>query len=159
MTSVVIGFIIAIALFNVIAFRTNRRLTKNQIIHIWMFTIALQAVTDTFVDFKYHGYWYFDKEINWGVLPALTILIPPVNMIFLNWFPFHQRLYTRILYVAIWVVAITLYEAIALLPEPWGYFYHGWWNLWYSAIVNPLLLCIVLFYYKWICKIENSPQR
>jgi hypothetical protein len=154
-----IGLIIAIILFNLIAFITNKRLTKNQIVHIWTFTIAFQAVAETFIDFKYHGYWYFYKEINWGVLPALTILIPPVNMIFLNWYPFGQHVYKRLLYIAIWVLAITLYEAVTLLPEPWGYFNHGWWELWYSAIVNPFLLSIVLFYYKWICEIEKESHK
>ncbi|MBT2216819.1 hypothetical protein KK120_13395 [Virgibacillus dakarensis] len=150
-----IGFIIAIILFNLVCFTTNKRLTKNQFVHIWTFTIALQAVTETFIDFKYHGYWYFSKEINWWVLPAFTILIPPVNIIFLNWYPFKKTFYKQMLYILCWTIAITLYEAAALLPEPWGYFHHSWWSIWYSLLVNPFLLIAVLSYYRWICKIES----
>ena len=151
-----IGFIIVIILFNLFAFTTNKRLNKNQLLHIWTFTIAFQAVTETYIDFKYHGYWYFTKEINWWVLPAFTVLIPPVNIIFLNWYPFKQLFYKQMLYILCWVLAITLYELISLLPEPWGYFRHGWWRIWYSLLVNPVLLTAVLFYYKWVCNIEKQ---
>jgi hypothetical protein len=42
------GLIIAIILFNFIAFKTNKRLTANQIVHIWTFTIALQGLGDIY---------------------------------------------------------------------------------------------------------------
>ncbi|MCU7746632.1 hypothetical protein N7983_26385 [Priestia megaterium] len=152
-----IGLIIAIVLFNFIAFKTNKRLTANQIVHIWAFTIALQQLGDLYIDTKYHGYWYFSKDIDgWSEIPTLTVLLPPVNMMFLNWYPFGRLFHKRIRYVFYWVIAILLYEAITLLPEPWGYFNYGWWNLWHSAIIDPLLLLIVLGYYKWICKLENK---
>lgn len=51
-----IGLIIAIIIFNIIAFKTNKNLTANQIIHIWLFTITLQKTFDVFVDLKFHGY-------------------------------------------------------------------------------------------------------
>lgn len=146
------GFIAAILLFNFFAFTTNKRLNKNQLIHIWTFTIAFQAVTETFIDFKYHGYWYFTKEINWFVFPAFTVLIPPVNILYLNWYPFQQKVSKQITYIICWVFAITLYELVALLPEPWGYFRYGWWKTWYSLVLNPILLVSVLFYYKWVCE-------
>nr|WP_010531186.1 hypothetical protein [Lentibacillus jeotgali] len=151
-----LGLIFAIILFNLIAFTTNKRLTKNQIVHIWMFTIAFQILVDLFIDAKYHGYWYFTKGIELRDLPTLIVLIPPVNMIFVNGFPFGELLYKRVFYILCWVTAITFYEAVTTLPEPWGYFNHGWWNLRYSALVNPFLLVSVILYYKWICKIERS---
>ncbi|MGQ3380968.1 hypothetical protein ACT6P6_23240 [Priestia endophytica] len=150
-----IGLILAIIIFNVTAFTINNRLTLNQIVHIWTFTIALQVLVDLYIDGKYQGYWYFNKTTEWRDFPTLTILIPPVNMIFLNEYPFGRSFTKRMVYIFCWVIAITLYEAVTLFPEPWGYFHHGWWNLWYSFLVNPFLLVIVLFYYKWICKIEK----
>ncbi|MEH7748936.1 hypothetical protein V7659_28560, partial [Neobacillus drentensis] len=86
-----IGLLIAIISFNYFAFKKNKILTGNQIVHIWTFTIAFQVLFDIIVEFKYHGYWYFDKEIDWeGLLPHL-FLVPPANMIFLNWFPFKSK--------------------------------------------------------------------
>lgn len=95
-----IGLIIAIILFNFIAFKTNKRLTANQIVHIWAFTIALQQLGDLYIDTKYHGYWYFSKDIDgWREILTLTVLIPPVNMMFLNWYPSGEAFHKRIMYI------------------------------------------------------------
>nr|WP_066053519.1 hypothetical protein [Robertmurraya korlensis] len=154
-----IGLAVAIILFNFVAFRTNRRLKPNRIVHIWIFTIAFQQLFDTIIELKYYGYWYFDKEVDWaGLIPHL-ILIPPVNMMFLNWYPFSKKILNQATYIFIWVIAILLYEAITLLPRPWGYFQYGWWNLWLSAALDPILLLILLQYYKWICKVEIMSKK
>lgn len=153
-----IGLTIAIITFNLTAFLTNKKLSRSQIVHIWMFTIAFQQTFDIFVEFKYHGYWYFGKGIDWkGLLPHLFI-VPPVNLMFLNWYPSEKKHFIRFMYIFIFVGFILLYEAITLIPEPWGYFHNGWWKLWLSAIVDPILLLILLFYYNWICKLEQNKQ-
>lgn len=151
-----IGLLIAAALFNAVAFLTNSKLTKNQILHIWTFTIALQVVVDTYMNQKFHGYWYFNKGIDLRAIPALTILIPPVNTIFLDSYPFEQAIFKRILYIICWATAITLYELVTLLPEPWGYFRYGWWNIGYSFIVNPFLLLIVVKFYRLVRNFEKD---
>ncbi|MDQ0227876.1 hypothetical protein CHH83_14835 [Bacillus sp. 7586-K] len=150
-----LGLIIAIIIFNFIAFKTNKNLTKNQVVHIWTFTIALQELADLYIDQKYHGYWYFSKGIEWESLLTLTIIIPPVNMMFLNWYPFGATLFKKAKYYFYWVLFMVGYEMITLLPEPWGYFNYGWWKIWYSVLVNPFLLMLVLNFYKWVIKIEK----
>ncbi len=151
-----IGLLIAIGTFNLLAFSTNKRLTGNQILHIWLFTISSQLLFDLFVEFKYHAYWYFDKEIEWsGILPH-CILIPPVNMIFLNWYPYKKAWFKQLCYLISFVIAILVYEVITLLPEPWGFFHYGWWKLWHAAILDPILLLILLGFYKWICNLEKT---
>jgi hypothetical protein len=151
-----IGLLLAIIIFNLIAFKTNKRITSNQIVHIWTFTIALQLLFDIFIEFKYHAYWYFDKEVDWrGILPHV-FLIPPVNMIYLNWFPYRSKWIKKLFYLFIFVIAILIYEVLTLLPEPWGYFHYGWWKLWHAAIIDPILLIILLVYFKWICNIEKK---
>jgi hypothetical protein len=151
-----IGLLLAIAAFNYLGFKTNKLLTGNQMLHIWLFTIAFQSLFDLFIEFKYHAYWYFDKELEWqGILPHV-FLIPPVNMIFLNWFPYKKGWFKRLIYLSGFVIAILIYEIITLLPYPWGYFHYGWWKLWYAAILDPILLLILLGFYKWICKLEKK---
>ena len=151
-----IGLIISVVIFNIIAFKTNKRLTENQIFHIWTFTIAFQNMFDLFTDFRYHAYWYFSKEIDWSGLPAHIFLLPPVNMMFLSWYPFKRPLSKQILYFICWTISILVYESITLLPQPWGYFHYGWWGIWHSAIIDPILFLILLGYYKRVCKAEKS---
>ncbi|WP_075983549.1 hypothetical protein [Bacillus massilinigeriensis] len=151
-----IGLLIAVIIFNFAAFKTNKNLTGNLIVHIWSFTVAFQVIFDVLIEFKYHGYWYFEKEIDWrGLIPHM-LLIPPVNMLFLNWFPFKSSGWKKLMYLFLWVIAILIYEWIALLPEPWGYFHYGWWNLMYAVIVDPILFLILLGYYKWVYKLEKK---
>lgn len=151
-----IGLLIALAAFNFLGFKTNKLLSGNQILHIWLFTIAFQVLFDIFIEFKYHAYWYFDKELDWrGVLPHV-FLIPPVNMVFLNWFPYKKGWKKQSIYLTIFVITILIYELIALLPHPWGYFHYGWWKLWHAAILDPILLLTLLGFYKWICHLEKK---
>ncbi|PFN76541.1 hypothetical protein COJ85_32450 [Bacillus sp. AFS076308] len=149
-----VGLIIATVIFNLIALKIKKRISLNLMHHIWVFTIAFQTVFDVFVDFKYHGYWYFSKNIDWQAALAL-FLVPPVNIVFLNYFPYKKTFMKKILYITGWEIVLLLYEVIALLPAPWGYFHYGWWTLWHSLVINPILLMILLGYYKWIVKLEK----
>jgi hypothetical protein len=151
-----IGLLLSILIINVIAFLTNKRLTLNQIVHIWTFTIALQMSFDFYVDMEYHGYWYFTNHADWEELPTNFFLVPPVNMLFLNYFPFEKSKWKQGIYLIVFVLGLLGYESMTLLPEPWGYFHYGWWNLWHSVVLDPVLLVIIIIYYKWICRIEKA---
>ncbi|WP_102348373.1 hypothetical protein [Bacillus sp. Marseille-P3661] len=154
-----IGLLTAILIFNLLAFKTNTTLSRTQIAHIWAFTLAFQNLFDIFVDIKYTGYWYFTKDIDWGGLLAHTVLLPPVNMMFINWYPFKSSYWKQAGYIAIWVIIILIYETIALLPEPWGYFHYGWWTIWHSVILNPILFFILVTYYKRFIRGKRMESR
>jgi hypothetical protein len=154
-----LGLILSIIVFNLVAFVKNKHLTLNQIIHIWTFTIAFQMSVDIFIEFKYMGYWYFSKKIDYFGQLAHSLLLPPVNMMFLNWYPFSKKLRSRLLYFMYWEMGLLLYELITLLPEPFGFFHYGWWNIGNSAFLNPILLLVLLNFYKWIYRIENSIRK
>ncbi|MFD1779157.1 hypothetical protein ACFSFW_10800 [Fredinandcohnia salidurans] len=150
--------LISILLFNYIAYKRNKIPTHRNL-SIWSFTIAFQVTFDVFIEFKYHGYWYFDKGVDWiGVLPH-TLLIPPINVLLLSWFPFNSHFFKKVIYITCWTIGVLIYEGLTLLPEPWGYFHLGWWELWYDSIVVPIQILILLGYYKLICKLENEAVK
>jgi hypothetical protein len=151
-----IGLLLSILIFNGIAFYTNKRLTPNQFVHIWTFTIAFQMSFDFYVDMEFHGYWYFTKHADWKEFPTNFFLVPPVNILFLNFYPFEKSKMKQGLYFLLGELVFLVYESIALLPEPWGYFHYGWWTLWHSVFINPVLLVILIIYYKWICRLEKA---
>ena len=148
--------LVSVLLFNAVAYKINKKLTKNQVVHIWVFTIILVTWADIYIDDKTSGYWYFDPGIDWGNFVVYTLLIPPVNIIFLNGYPFKASWFIKLSYIILWMILITIYELIALLPEPWGFFHYGWWHLSYSIVCDPVLLMILLSYYKWIRHIEKN---
>ncbi|HWK24748.1 MAG TPA: hypothetical protein VNS08_17170 [Ureibacillus sp.] len=151
-----LGLSIAVIILNSVAFISNKRLTENQILHIWLSTIVFQLLVDMYLSLKYHGYWYFNKGVEWSDLPALTLLGAPTIMLFLNWFPFHTSFLKRMFYIILWSILIVIYEVLSLLPEPWGYFHYGWWKLEYSALSYPFLLLITLYYHKSVSKVRKT---
>ena len=60
-----VGLITAIIIFNFIAFKVAaKKLSTNRIVHIIAFTLVLQTIFDLYIEFKYHGYWYFTKGLS-----------------------------------------------------------------------------------------------
>lgn len=147
---------ISVIIFNLIALRKNKIPTMNRKVSIWTFTIAFQVVFDTVVEFRYGGYWYFEKGVDWLGLLAHTVLIPPINILILSWFPFKKGLIKKGIYIISWTVGIMLYEKLILLPDPWGFFHLGWWKLWYEVFNVPILILALIGYYKLICKLEKK---
>jgi len=148
--------IASIIAFNMIAFKINKKMTPSQVLQIWTFTIAFQMLFDLVVEFKHHHYWYFSPGVEWaGLLPRL-FLIPPVNIIFLNGYPFSKGIIKKMVYMLFFVAAIILYEIAALLPEPWGYFNYGTWKIWYSIMVDPFLLLSLVLFYKFMILLEQK---
>ncbi|MDQ0200824.1 cytosine/uracil/thiamine/allantoin permease [Neobacillus ginsengisoli] len=86
--------------------------------------MILVILFDVFVDEKTGGYWYFWKGIDLTNVLVYTLLVPPVNVIFLNCYPFNASKLKRLRYFIGWVIFILIYELLALLPQPWGYFYY-----------------------------------
>lgn len=87
--------------FNVIAYKFVKEMSANKIVHIWLFTISLQLLFDTFIDLKYYGYWYLTQGIDYLAFPAYTLLIPPINVLFLEYFPFGRSVKGKALYIII----------------------------------------------------------
>lgn len=152
-----IGLSIAIVISIFVALKMNKRLPMNHVLQIWTFSAALQTGFDIYIAIRYKGYWYFEKDLlEWaGILPHL-LLVPAINIIFLNGYPFDSRWMKRIIYITNWTVCIVIYELLTLLPEPWGYFRYGWWNIWYSALLDPILLVILVKYYKLIKRLDKN---
>ncbi|NRD78951.1 hypothetical protein HPT25_16425 [Bacillus sp. BRMEA1] len=151
-----VGLFISIVIFNLIALKIKKQLTRSQMLQIWLFSSFLQILFDVFVDVKYQGYWYFSKDIDWQALFVYLFIVPTVNIIFLNKFPFQTKRVKQVFYIFTFNVFILIYELVVLLPEPWGYFHYGWWNIGYSAILNPFLVLILLGFFKIVCRLEEQ---
>ncbi|MBV7504383.1 hypothetical protein KW850_03780 [Bacillus sp. sid0103] len=151
-----VGIIVSVIIINVILLKVRKRLSKSEMLQVWLFSSMFQLLFDVFVSLKYQGYWYFNKGVDWESLPVYLCLVPPVNIIFLNVYPLKSSFTKQFLFFLAWNVIIVIYEVLTLLPEPWGYFHYGWWRLYHSVMINPFLLLILLGYYKLICRLEQE---
>lgn len=151
-----IGLIAAILIFNLIALKIKKRLTRLQMVQIWLFSALFQLMFDVFISLKLHGYWYFSEGVDWQSIPAYLFLTPTANIVFLNFFPFNSKMMKQILYITGYALFCLVYELVTLLPDPWGFFHYGWWNIWLSAALNPILILILLGYFKWMCQLNHE---
>lgn len=154
-----LGLIIAIIVLNMGAFLWVKRLAKSHIVHICVFIILFHLSVDLFLSVKYGAYWYFDRGLQWLDVLPVALLSPPAALLFLNGYPTQSSRFKRVLYILLWSLIITVFEALTMLPGPWGFFHHGWWKLTYSALVYPILFCIILLYYKWIRGIDEKESK
>lgn len=149
-------FSISIVVFNFVVYAMKKRLSKIQILLIWEFSMILEILFDIYIDEKTHGYWYFTPGIDLTNILGYLFLIPPICVAFLNWYPLNNYTwFSRIGYIFVWLVFLISYELLARSPQPWGYFYYGWWTIFYSIVLDPILLAILILYYKVISKIER----
>ncbi|PLS08024.1 hypothetical protein CVD27_04930 [Neobacillus cucumis] len=96
------------------------------------------------LDLKLNLFGYIAPGNQWsGFLPIF--LYPPVNAIFLNYYPFEKSKFHQLLYILGWTAFCLMYEVAALRS---GFFYYTKWKLWYSALCYPFLLLMVLGNYK-----------
>lgn len=128
--------LISVVIFVLIALFVPKRLTKNELYAICLFSIVLGFTVDIVLYLKYHFYGYFEPGVQFlGFLPAL-FLFPTSGIVFMNFYPFNKSSIYKSFYIFCWTIFCLIFEYFSLLS---GYFYHNEWNLWYSALVYPLL--------------------
>ncbi|WP_373459831.1 CBO0543 family protein [Neobacillus driksii] len=79
-------------------------------------------------------------------------IFPVVNIIFLNFYPFHQTFLRKSFYIILCSGMAVLYESRAVHTD---HFYYNGWNLIYSALVHPLLYLSLLWNYYFIKKLKE----
>ncbi|MDP4085520.1 MAG: CBO0543 family protein [Bacillota bacterium] len=122
-----------------------KRISKLQIWSTSLFSLVIESMSDMTLDLKLNLFGYIAPGDQWsGFLPIF--LYPPINAIFLNYFPYKKTKLHKMLYIASWTVFCLAYECAALRS---GFFYYSKWKLWYSALCYPVLLLMVLGNYKF----------
>jgi len=140
--------IISIIIFNFIAFFIPKNITRYEMFTTTLFALLLQALTDVFLDAKYHLYFYFTKEINWLALLAMFGIYPALNIIYLNYYIDKKTVFAKASYIFQWTIFSLLFEWLSVQS---GYFVYNGWKLWYSGMCYPIiyiLLAGVLKYTK-----------
>ncbi len=105
-----------------------------------LFAIALQALTDVYLEFKYDLYWYFDRGADLKTLWIVLGLYPQVNLIFLNFFPYRKSFLKKVIYIFWWTVFALNFELILVKIN---IFVYDEWRIWFSVPIYPLLYLIL----------------
>lgn len=134
--------ILSIIIFNIIALKIPKRLTKSEMYQTCLFSAVFQLITDLILDLRFQLYGYFKEGADLSTFLVIFGVYPAVNIIFLNYYPVEKGIKKKSLYIFFWSIFITLYEWASIEA---GYFYYNEWNLWYSFMLYPFVLLILLW--------------
>jgi hypothetical protein len=139
------GYVYAIFAFflllNIVSFSVPKNLSKIEIYATSFFAYAFGFTTDVVFDLHYHLYGYFHPGFQWLTLLAIIMYFPSISFLFLNFFPIHKRMLSKITYILVWTAFSTGFEWLTLQTE---FFYYNGWKLWYSAILYPFIFLALI---------------
>lgn len=134
----------SLIIFYTIAILIPKRISWLQIWSTTLFSLVLENFSNMILDLKLNLFGYIGPGNQWtGFLPIF--LYPPVNTIYLNYFPFKKTKFYKWGYIIGWTAFCLVYEVAALRS---GFFYYTKWKLWHSALSYPVLLLMLLGNYK-----------
>lgn len=139
--------LVSVAVFNLAAIFVPKRISLIEIYGIVLFTSFLQLIVDAYLDLKYDLYGYFDKGVDFGTLIIIFGVYPAINILVVNFFPTLKGKGSKTIYILAWSAFAVAYELSLLYV---GVFYHNGWHIWYSALIYPFLVVILLLHWNLI---------
>jgi hypothetical protein len=143
----VIFLVLSVIVFNLITILIPKRISGVEILTTTLFSLYLETMTNVFLDLKYDLYGYFNKGVDWEALIYILGIYAPVNIVFLNYFPYKKKILNKVIYILGWSVFAYMYELLFLWS---GTFYYNGWKYWYSIIIYPILYIILVGFYKYV---------
>ncbi|GAA4706951.1 CBO0543 family protein [Brevibacillus fulvus] len=136
-----IVLVASILLFNACAFLVPKRLSHIEIYATMLFSCFFQLLLDFIFSAKYHLYGYFNENAEWRDLLVILGIYPAISILYVNYIPSGKRWGAKVCYILGWSIFSLIYEWVSLKA---GYFYYHGWKFWYSALLYPILLTIVV---------------
>lgn len=125
----------------IVSFSVPKHLNRIEVYATSFFAYAFGLTTDVVFDLHYDLYGYLSPGFQWLSMLAIIMYFPSVSFLFLNFFPFHKRLRSKITYILIWSVFSVGIEWLTLQTD---FFYYNGWKLWYSAGLYPFIFLILV---------------
>ncbi|TVY11783.1 CBO0543 family protein [Paenibacillus cremeus] len=149
-----IHLVLSIIGLNLIAWFIPKKLTRVEIYSTTLFSYGLEYTVDSILNLHYHLYGYFHEGFEYVGLLPIFFIYPAVNIIFLNFFPYHRGVLSKTVNIIGWSIFSVAYEYSAVSV---GWFYYNHWTLWYSGLCYPPLFLILLLNLKFTNFLEKRP--
>ncbi|WEG12575.1 hypothetical protein PU629_21205 [Pullulanibacillus sp. KACC 23026] len=141
----------ALVLYTIVYF-VPKRLSYSEMYTTSIFAILFNTLVDVYLDLRLDLYGYFKKGPDYETLLVLVGIFPPFNIIYLNRFPYGEKLVIKIRYILIWAMIAVFYEYLAFKS---GLLYYRKWSLLYSAMCYPFSLTITVLNYMLIKRLSK----
>lgn len=109
----ILFLIASLITFYTIALLIPKRISWLQIWSTTLFSLVVENMSNMALDLKLNLFGYIAPGDQWsGFLPIF--LYPPVNAIYLNYYPFGWTKFRKLIYIAYWTAFCLVYEVAAL---------------------------------------------
>jgi len=142
-----IFLILTVIVFNLIALFIPKRLSGIEILTTTLFSLYFESLANVYLDLKYDLYGYFTKGVNWRSFIYVIGIYAPVNIVYLNYFPYKKQFFNKAIYILGWSCFAYIFEFLFLWS---GTFYYNGWKFWYSVIIYPILYLILVCFHKYV---------
>ncbi|WP_420819872.1 CBO0543 family protein [Paenibacillus favisporus] len=136
-------------ILDIVSFSVPKSLNRIEIYATSFFAYAFGLTTDVVLDLHYDLYGYLLPGFQWLSMLAIIMYFPSVSFLFLNFFPFHKRMWSKIIYILAWSAFSISFEWLTLQTD---FFYYNGWKLWYSAVLYPFIFFILVCNLKLVRK-------
>ncbi|MGV3488830.1 MAG: CBO0543 family protein [Tuberibacillus sp.] len=107
-----------------------------------LFSLTFGLITDMVFDINLDLYGYYSIGFDWPSICFIILVYASVNSVFLNHFPYENKMWKKIFYVFLWCVFASVYEQAA---RQTSLFYYNGWKLLYSVLFYPVAYAVLLF--------------
>ncbi|TCP22686.1 hypothetical protein EV207_13428 [Scopulibacillus darangshiensis] len=152
----VVFAIISALVFLFFVIMAKKRMTRIEMYSTSLFAIILTYTVDQILGEQYHLYGYFHEQAEYKDFIVILGIYPAINILFLNYFPFHKKITFKILYFILWSAFALFYEWLSV--KLGLFFYHGW-KLWYSAPIYPILYLLLIANLMFTRKINKTNNK
>lgn len=142
--------LLTMALFLLIVTFMPKHLTLIEYYTTTAISIIIQLITDYILERIFGLYGYFTRGADWQSLLIIFFLYPPMNLIFLNFYPVTSNIFKKLIYILSFSAFAVGYEFLTLKMHV---FYYNGWKLWYSAALYPFIFIILILSLKLVQKI------
>lgn len=137
--------IVSIVVFNLALIFMPKKVTWGEIYTTILFTLFLQQFVDIIFDLKFNQYGYFSKGVDFVTFIVVFGVYPALNSLIVNFYPHGKSLPLKALYIVGWSAFSLAYELVLLHTKV---FYYNGWHWWYSAMIYPALIIILMLQLK-----------
>jgi hypothetical protein len=107
----ILFLIASLVTFYVIAILIPKRISWLQIWSTSLFSLVVESMSDMTLDLKLNLFGYIAPGDQWsGFLPIF--LYPPVNTIFLNYYPYESSKFEKLVYIVGWTDFVLLMKLL-----------------------------------------------
>ncbi|WP_062353490.1 CBO0543 family protein [Bacillus kwashiorkori] len=150
----IIFMYISCIVIGLVAFIIPKKIKRQEMYATSLFAILLGLIIDIVAE-RFKIYVLDKPGIQINALIGQILLYSATNIILLNLFPFNKSVKQKFLYILLFTFVTVAFE---LLSYKFGFIKYYQWNIWYSIIAYPFLICLVILHYRFFQKLLKKDQ-